>query len=46
MPIDFLLKFDMAVISCRLATEKNDTLNREFYSKQCSFDVTGLNINI
>ena len=39
MPIDCLLKFDMAVISCRLATEKNDTLNIEFYSKQCSFDV-------
>ena len=28
----------MAVISCRLATEKNDTLNIEFYLKQCSFD--------
>ena len=38
MPIDCLLKFDMAVISCRLATEKNDTLNIEFYLKQCSFD--------
>ena len=37
-PIDCLLKFDMAVISCRLATEKNDTLNIEFYLKQCSFD--------
>ena len=38
IPIDCLLKFDMPVISCRLATEKNDTLNIEFYLKQCSFD--------
>ena len=38
MPIDCLLKFDMVVISCSLATEKNDTLNIEFYLKQCSFD--------
>ena len=28
----------MAVISCRLASEKNDMLNVEFYLKQCSFD--------
>ena len=28
----------MAVISCRLATEKNDALNIEFYLKQSSFD--------
>ena len=38
IPIDCLLKFDMAVMSCRLATEENDTLNIEFYLKQCSFD--------
>ena len=28
----------MAVTSCRSATEKNDTLNIEFYLKQCSFE--------
>ena len=28
----------MAVISYRLASEKNDTLNIKFYLKQCSFD--------
>ena len=38
IPIDCLLEFDMTVISCRLATEKNDTLNIEFYLKQCSFN--------
>ena len=38
IPIDCLLKFDMVVVSCRLATEKNDTVNIEFYLKQCSFD--------
>ena len=38
IPIHCLLKFDMAVILCRLATEKNDMLNIEFYLKQCSFD--------
>ena len=38
IPVDCLLKFDMAVISCRLATEKNNTLNIEFCLKQCSFD--------
>ena len=38
IPIDCLLKFDMAVTSCKLATEKNDKLNIEFYLKQCSFD--------
>ena len=36
--IDCLLKFDMVVVSCKLATEKNDKLNIEFYLKQCSFD--------
>ena len=38
MPIDCLLKFDMVVVSCRLAIEKNDTLNIEFYLQECLFD--------
>ena len=38
IPIDCLLKFDMVVVSCRLATEKNDTLNIEFYLQECLFD--------
>ena len=38
IPFDCLSKFDMAVISCRLATKKNDTLNIEFYLKQCPFN--------
>ena len=28
----------MVVVSRRLATEKNDALNIEFYLKQCSFN--------
>ena len=38
IPTDCLLKFDMSVISCRLATEKNDMLNTEVYLKQCLFN--------
>ena len=28
----------MVVVSCRLATEKNDTLNIKFYLPKCLFD--------
>ena len=38
IPIDCLLKFDMVVESCRLATEKKYTLNIEFYLQECLFD--------
>ena len=38
MPIYYLLKFDIAVISCRLGTEKSDTLNIGFYLQECLFD--------
>ena len=38
IPMECLLKFDMVVVSCRLATEKNDTLNIEFYLQECFFD--------
>ena len=30
----------MVVVSCRLAIEKNDTLNIEFYLQECLFDDT------
>ena len=33
-----ILKFDMAVVSCRLAIEKNDMLNIEFYLQECLFN--------
>ena len=38
MPIDCLLKFDMVVVSCRLAIEKNDALNIESYLQECLFN--------
>ena len=38
MPIDCVLKFDMVVVSCRLAIEKNDVCNIEFYLQECLFN--------
>ena len=38
VPIGCLLKFDMAVVSCRLAIEKDDTLNIELYLQKCLID--------
>ena len=38
IPIGCLLKFDMDVVSCRLAIEKDDTLNIELYLQKCLID--------
>ena len=38
IPIGFLLKFDMAVVLCRLAIDKDDTLNIELCLQKCLID--------
>ena len=38
IPINCLLKFNMIIISCRLAIEKDGILNIKLYLKECLFD--------